>query len=122
MTGQQLPLALPSRRAPQAGPALADRLLALLVERQGWMKRKELAAHGFTSRACRCARQHSKGRVIAGQRGFRASQWATVEELERAANTLVSQAKIMQDEAKDVWRVLHGRASIRQDERKDGTV
>ena len=73
MTGTQLEL-VPARRAPQAGPALAARLLALLAERQGWLTRKELAGYGFTPRLCRLARQHSKGRVIAGQRGFRASQ------------------------------------------------
>ncbi len=82
-----------------------------------WATRKDLATHGLTDRQCRMGRQHSKGRIIAGQLGYKLAKHATLEELRQAANTLHSQATAMLREEQELWRVLHGRGEA--EERKE---
>ena len=89
---------------------LAERMLTALAYRAGWLTRKELAEYGLTERQCRIARQHSHGKIISGQLGYRASGAATLEELRISANTLTSMGRAIQGEAADVWRVIKQRA------------
>ena len=111
MTATQQDLFPPTSRA--TGQALATKLLAYLIGRE-WQTRKQLRAGlGFTARECRLGRQHSKGRVIMGQQGFKASCNATLDELRICANTLNSQAMVMNKEASEIYGVLHGRREVR---------
>ena len=91
------------------GNVLAKELLAILSERGVWMTRADLAAHGLAPRLCRLARQHSGGAIIAGQRGYRATSSATVEEIHAAASALRGQADAMLAEVRELWRVINRR-------------
>ena len=92
---------------------MADKLISILrtehAESREWVTRKMLAAHGFNDRMCRLARQYAKGLILFGQRGYRLTECATLAEITQAASTLESQSKVMLGEARDLWRVLHGR-------------
>jgi len=86
---------------------LAGDMLYILERNGTWTTRKEFERHGFNDRMCRNARQHSKGTIIAGQKGYLATSCATVEDINHAANTLESQAKVMQAEAIELRRLSH---------------
>ena len=88
---------------------LAARMLAVLAAANRWMKREDLARHGIAKRQCSKGRQYSKGGIIYGQRGFRASSQASQDELKHAARTLHSQATVMLKEEQELWRYFHGR-------------
>ena len=91
------------------GNVLAKELLDILTAHGGWMTRADLAAHGLAPRLCRLARQHSGGAIIAGQRGYRATSSATVEEIHVAASALRGQAEAMLAEVRELWKVINGR-------------
>ena len=92
-----------ARRIPAAerdATDLALRLLAYLEAAQGWRTREQIAAAtGLSDREARLARQYADGAIIYGQRGFRATSCATVEEIAACANTLESQAREMTAQA-----------------------
>ena len=87
--------------------AISSAMLKVLVENGGWLTRRQLAEYGFDDRACRLAGEFSDGRIIFGQRGYRASECATVDELNMAASTLMSQARAMTARACAIQRFLH---------------
>jgi len=91
------------------GPELAAEMIGVLRAHTGWLKRKDMAAHGFSERECRLARQYAKGRILAGQNGYRLTEQATLEEIRVAADTLMSQSRVMAAEASELWAVLHRR-------------
>ena len=93
----------------QYGAICSRRMLDILTAHGGWMTRADLAAHGLAPRLCRLARQHSGGAIIAGQRGYRATACATVEEIHEAANALRGQADAMLEEVRELWRVINRR-------------
>lgn len=111
---EQLQLELKARRE-KRGPELAKQFVMMLDVEQTkygnvWVNRKALHEHwGWTDRMCRLARQFSSGRVLAGQKGYRLTRCASIEEIRQAAATLESQATAMMSEAKELWRVLHCR-------------
>lgn len=108
MNEQQLELTADRKRVLRSTPEkLAEILLSLLEADGKWMNRADLGAFGFTPRECRLARQHSHGRIISGQLGYKASRNATREELSTAANTLMSQARVMSDGASEIWAYIH---------------
>ena len=110
MTGEQLELGkLPSKADVTNQEEKALTMLGALNDQDTarWMTRKEMAAFGLTERDCRKARQESKGRIIFGPKGYKATSDATIEEIQRAAATLASQAKAMLAEASELWRVYH---------------
>lgn len=90
-------------RAPEE---LADELLTFLCDGQ-WWTRKELQGW-FTERELRLARGASKGRIISGQNGYKASQHATLDELNQAHNTLKSMARELLKQSIQLSRVIHG--------------
>ena len=96
----------------QYGATCAKQMLAILSERGVWMTRADLAAHGLAPRLCRLARQHSGGAIIAGQRGYRATSSATVEEIHAAASALRGQADAMLAEVRELWRVINRRDNV----------
>lgn len=100
MTSTQMDLFAP-RAVSRAEPdELAARLLVYLERAGGWRTREDVRRDvGFTDRETRLARQASDGAIIYGQRGFRATACATVEEIAACANTLESQAREMTAQA-----------------------
>jgi len=105
-------------RSPRPAAAAADKALHMLSVLQGigrggptdgWMTRRRLAEFGLTPRDCRAARQASRGRIILGQRGYKATADSSIEEIQHAAHTLSSQARAMLAEASELWRVYHAR-------------
>jgi len=87
---------------------LADNLVAALDDGV-WHSRAELKSAGWQERHVRLARQHSGGRVIFGQAGYRLAAAANVDEINACINTLESQAKVMFNEAQAVRKAAHGR-------------
>lgn len=97
------------------GELAAAEMLRVLKADGGWMSRRDFAERGWKDRLCRAARQHSKGTIIFGQRGYRATECATLPEIQGAATVLLSQARAMEAEATELWRVIHGRATVAGD-------
>lgn len=86
------------------------RLVNYLENVATWRTREQVQADtGLTPREIRAARQDSHGRVIYGQRGFRATSHATLEEIAACANTLESQAREMTRQAVRLRNLAHGR-------------
>jgi len=97
---------------------LANTLVGILERDGGWLTRKRLAGqHGFSKdgRDIRLARQHSAGRVICGQRGFKATKFATSYEFWACRRQLLDQVAAMRAEVEEMdraWR--HGARRVRQ--------
>jgi hypothetical protein len=86
---------------------LAARMLRILEHDRRWVNRREMReAHGFTDRECRLARRYSRGRIIMGQAGYRATRWATLPEVQHAADVFMSQARDMMASTSEYWRVI----------------
>ena len=104
---QELPL---SRRKAAYAAGVAAEMISILDRDACWMTRAALRdRYNIGPRECRLARQYSRGKIIFGQRGYKATRHATHDEIARAANTLTSQAQVMAAEAQDLWKVFHGR-------------
>ena len=101
----------------QYGAICSRRMLDILSASGEWMTRADLAAHGLSPRLCRLARQHSGGAIIAGQRGYRATSCATLEELHEAATVLRGQADTMMREVMELWRVINRRSNAEHEPR-----
>ena len=74
---------------------IAEWMLAYLKGHRGWCTRATLQRErDYTDKQCQRACADSKAQIISGQRGYRASIWATTEELQDVlnANTDVIQA------------------------------
>jgi len=110
MSETQDEMELAERKDAVQADHLAEQMMTILQTRATWLTRKDLAEYGLTERQCRIARQHSHGKIISGQLGYRASGAATLEELRISANTLTSMGRAIQGEAADVWRVIKQRA------------
>ena len=101
------------------GRELAGELITILRDEHknnaaDWVTRKMLQNHGFNDRMCRLARQYAKGLVLFGQRGYRLTECATLAEITQAASTLESQSRVMMEEARDLWRIMHGRGEFKR--------
>ncbi len=71
-----------------------DRFIALLESAKDWITAKRLS--GFADdRTLRALANASGGRIITGQRGYKAACYATPEEITHAANWLEHQAQEM---------------------------
>ena len=84
-------------------------LLTLLKANGGWMTRADLARYGYTDRDVRAARQASKGTIIFGQSGFKATECATLDEIQACEATLRSMSDAMLAEVQELWRVKNRR-------------
>lgn len=86
--------------------ALETHLLAIPTG-TGWRTRKELADAGFSPRDCRMARQYSDGAIISGQKGYKATGRASMEEIRLALNTLSSMAEELLKERLQLSKRYH---------------
>lgn len=120
MSDTQIEMLLASRG--KAVEDIAEEMMDILIRHFPgmWATRKALVMYGLTDRQCRLGRQHSKGLIIAGQMGYKLSQYATLDELRQAANMLHSQATAMLREEQELWRVLHGRGVVTVQQQKEG--
>lgn len=108
----QLDLLLP--RVTRNAAEMMDRFLHVLQDEGDWVKGATLAARLHTSdRVIRMCASHSKGRVLSGQKGYRLTQDATLDEITHAANWLRSQAREMLQRSMEIDRFKHrgGRAA-----------
>ncbi len=103
MTATQLDLFAP--RAPILTPEAVDILLAALSHGEWESARSLSGATGLDDRQLRAARQASGGRVISGQKGYRLTERATLEEIAHAKAAWRSQARHMIRATIEVERV-----------------
>jgi hypothetical protein len=78
---------------------LADKFVTVLEESGKWLTRKDMSARNWSSRECRLAREHSNGRAIFGQKGYKATKHATQGEIDACMRALMGMAKKMIVEA-----------------------
>ena len=85
----------------------AARLVMALVQ-QGWLTAKRLMIKlNLTDRQIRAAANASDGQVISGQKGYRLTREATLEEIDHAAHWLSHQAQAMHRRSIAIQRVRH---------------
>lgn len=96
-----------------AGREPDPRLLIDLLRGRGWVTCRTIQKEaGITDRAVRNLAHHSKGQIISGQQGYKLTQEATIEEIQRASNWLRSQANEMRSRALQIDRVYHSRVPV----------
>jgi hypothetical protein len=75
---------------------------------QGWVTAKRLSFHlGTSDRLLRAFAEQSQGEIISGQKGYKLSAEATLEEIDHAANWLISQGKKMLERGIEIRRRAH---------------
>jgi hypothetical protein len=106
MTEQQLELT--ERPKDPIARKNAKRLTAFLVREKVWRTLAYLGRRLYMNmRELRAARKASKGAVIYGQKGFRASRTATIDERLQCASEMRSRAIEFDEGATDVLRWHH---------------
>lgn len=94
-------LEMPVRKAPKVDQRRITNLKLALKEHQGWVKASELCwlfdlnAHETGRRMVRQAADLSAPEIISGQEGYKHISHATPEEIQHAANWLISQGRKM---------------------------
>lgn len=94
------------------GPEVEPAEIAAMVDflrGKGWMKAAEIeAAANVSDRKMRVIAEHSDGRIISGQMGYRLLDQSTpIEEVDRAASWLESQGKKMLLRGAAIRRYYH---------------
>jgi len=95
--------------APEVSPEDVEQLCATLKGR-GWVYARDLAATSATldDRKLRAIANASDGRIISGQKGYRLLDGsAAIEDADRSATWLESQARQMLRRAAQIRRRLH---------------
>jgi hypothetical protein len=88
--------------------ALVPRMLAALDGR-GWTRAAVLCRDlGTDARSLREAAHQSSGRILGHQRGYILTTQATLEDVQRVARRLLSQAGHMRARVLEIERVRHG--------------
>ena len=92
-----------------------DDLVEILESLYGWITAKKLVslASWLDERALRAMANASGGRIITGQKGYKAARWATPNEIAHSANWLEHQAKAMLRRA-DIIRLAHAGKRFRR--------
>jgi hypothetical protein len=93
------------------GEEMAEHMLAWLRLGGGWLTRADMQAKmGLdSSRLLSLGREFSGGRIIYGQRGFRASENATIDELQACANQVRAQIRAEQAYCASVEQYLRSK-------------
>lgn len=103
---RQLDLLLP--RVQRKAAEMMDRFLLLLQEEGDWVKGSTISTRLHTSdRVLRSCASQSNGRVLSGQKGYRLTQDATLDEITHAENWLRSQARQMLLRSLEIRRFRH---------------
>jgi hypothetical protein len=110
-------LELIARRAPKVSAKEVELLLNIL-RGQSWMTAMHITLESkyhigqqvrWSDRKIRAIANASEGQVISGQRGYRLTREATIEEVQHAAAWLRHQARAMRLRALEIDRVYHGK-------------
>ena len=92
-------------------PVDSSPLVGWLVGK-GWRTRKDIVrALAMTERDIRDMVEHSDGRILSGQSGYRLTCEATLEEIEHCTAMLRSQVRRMNEHVLCIERRKHGRAA-----------
>ena len=98
-----------AQRAPKVRAIdIADFISAL--RGRGWMTAKALRAFG-SDRVLRAMAEHSEGRIISGQQGYRLLAEATIEEVQACIGALESQSRKMALRAAQYKKLLVTRSA-----------
>lgn len=105
---EQLELAVKTPK-PVITPAEVEHVCRLLYKKQGWVMAKVMEADtGIDDRTLRLAAEHSEGRILSGQKGYRYfDRTTTIEEADRAATWLESQGRKMLKRGGAIRRRMH---------------
>ena len=102
MTQQELPFKVKGKK-PKSNP-----LLSMLESYDRWVTTGELhRSFGWRDRHCRDMAELSFGRIISGNKGYKASCCATPDEIDECCNRLYSQARRMSARVFAIRRVAH---------------
>ena len=107
MTITDLPL---FARAATPPPSGSGELRTVLTElRAGdWLTARELTRRtGYSDRMLRSIANERDGRIISGQSGYKLTRQATLDEINHAADWLLSQARKMKERAFAIQRHKH---------------
>lgn len=88
-----------------------DRMLDLLSDGQWWKGRVLCAVLHTNERVIRQIADRQQGAVISSDHGYKLTRFASLNEIDHAANRLRSQAKRMEERAMQYERAKHGRAA-----------
>ena len=93
---------------PEVDPGEIDEMVRFLAGK-GWLRAAEIeAATGASDRKMRLIAEHSDGRILSGQLGYRLFERSTpLEEADRAASWLESQGRKMLLRGAAIRRVYH---------------
>lgn len=93
---------------PEVDPAEVEQMIRFLAGK-GWLRAAEIeTATQCNDRKMRAIAQHSEGRILSGQQGYRLFDRTTpLEEADRAATWLESQAREMLRRGAAIRRVYH---------------
>jgi hypothetical protein len=93
--------------------ASVDVAIAVLEQQKTWLKAADLlrklneAPSETNKRKLRRISEHSQGKIISGQKGYKHIRHATPEEITHAANWLRHQAKEMDQRATEILKQYH---------------
>lgn len=98
-----------------SGPEVKSEEVEALIEflrGKGWLKAVEIStALGISERKMRAIAEHSDGRILSGQAGYRVlDRTVPIDDVDRAATWLESQAKKMLTRAAVIRRRYHSYA------------
>jgi len=103
-----------TRLAPPVDETDLAQLLTILNSAPDWLKAKTLTQMtSFDDRKLRAIASASRGQIISGQRGYRLTRHATIEEIDRCYSALISQSNAMTERALQIQRVYHGHQGVR---------
>jgi len=90
-------------------PECARRMIAILIAKQEWIKRPEIMKlTGWKdSRLCRLGCECSHGRIIFGNKGYKAIRFATMQEIGECLGNITAIIKTMQRRYDQISRRYH---------------
>ena len=102
----ELPLC---KLTPKATPDLLRELKYYLAGR-GWVNARQISQDkGWSDRLIRKLAEMSEGQILGAQAGYRLTVEADVEDIDHAANQLISQGKKMIQRALRIRRLAHSK-------------
>jgi hypothetical protein len=100
----QLELFRPKKGAPKITPERVEVFVERLERAGTWVSARALEEPDCNDRAIRAMANASGGRIISGQRGYKAASCADCDEIAHAANWLEHQAREMTQRAAEIRR------------------
>lgn len=90
------------------GERIASVMLTFLVLSGRWLTRAWFTEHcKLTERECRLGCQYSAGRILDGNRGYKAAHLASIDEWSESLGRLESQIRVMQSKLVERRQAYH---------------